>query len=323
MIDAAVLGRVGIDLYPNELETPLAEYGRSPASSAGSPGTSRPGSRASACAPRSSRASAPTARRLRPRLPRARGRRRALPRHRPVLADAADVLRGVAARPVPDHLLPQADRPRLAALRRRTSTRKRSRPRRCSTRRAPASRSRRAGRRRSRRCGRTAGRRSSTSTGGRRSGTTRPSIRARRGRRLQLPTSSSATRRRSGRRARPGRALVLKRGERGPRSSTAAGETDVPRLPRRRRERARRGRRLRSGARPRRYLRGLPLVEAVRRGTRRGRARRRAARVLRGDAAARRARSRSNASSGPGSSRNSAPPCSGVLERQRNSGERS
>ena len=47
---------------------------------------------------------------------RGRGRRRRLPRHRPGLADAADVLRGLAAGPLPDHVLPAADRAGLAAL---------------------------------------------------------------------------------------------------------------------------------------------------------------------------------------------------------------
>src|SRR6266536_2867783 len=59
------------------------------------------------------------ARRLRPCVARGRGRRRAVPRHRFLLAHAAHVLRGMAARPIPDHLLPEADRAGLAALARR------------------------------------------------------------------------------------------------------------------------------------------------------------------------------------------------------------
>ena len=59
MIDAVVIGRVGIDLYPNQLETPLPRCGRTRASSAASRATSRPGWRGSAFEPRSSRASAP------------------------------------------------------------------------------------------------------------------------------------------------------------------------------------------------------------------------------------------------------------------------
>ena len=77
------------------------------------------GSRGSASARRSSRASAPkgTATTC-ARGWRGRGRR-PLPRDRPVLADPADLLRGLAARPLPDHVLPPADRARLAALARR------------------------------------------------------------------------------------------------------------------------------------------------------------------------------------------------------------
>ena len=124
------------------------------------------------------------ARRVRPRLARRRGRRRPLPRHRPVLADAADVLRGLAAGPLPAHLLPPADRAGLAALARglrRGGGRRGAAPLRDGHRpRAVAV----AARRRSRRCARTAARRSSTSTGARRCGTTRrvPGARGRGGR---------------------------------------------------------------------------------------------------------------------------------------------
>ena len=120
VIDAVVIGRVGIDLYPNELETPLSEvrtFTRFVGGFAGNvaTGLARLGVADGDRLARRRRG----ARRLRARVAGRRGRRRPLPGHRPVLADAADLLRGLAARPLPDHVLPPADRARLAALARR------------------------------------------------------------------------------------------------------------------------------------------------------------------------------------------------------------
>ena len=69
--------------------------------------------------------------------------------HRPVLADAADLLRGLAARPLPDHLLPQADRTDWQLAPEDFDAGGGRRARRSSMRRAPGWRSRRAARRRS------------------------------------------------------------------------------------------------------------------------------------------------------------------------------
>ena len=178
VIEAVVMGRVGIDLYPNELETPLAEvrtFTRFVGGFAGnvSTGLARLGVRAAIVSRVGDDGHGEFVRAWLA----GEGVDVALPRHRPVLADAADVLRGLAARPVPDHLLPPADRARLAALARRLR-RRGGRGRAAALRdRHRRSRSRRAARRRSRRCARTAARRSSTSTGGRRCGTTAASTR--------------------------------------------------------------------------------------------------------------------------------------------------
>ena len=157
-IDVAVLGRVGIDLYPNQLRTPLARGAHLHALRRRFRRQRRDGARAAR--PDSGDrlpGRARSARRVRARLPRRRGRRRALPRGRPEADDAADVLRGLAARPLPDHLLPLPDRAGLAA---RAGGLRCGRGRGCaasSTRPAPASPSRRAARRRSRRSPRTQG----------------------------------------------------------------------------------------------------------------------------------------------------------------------
>ena len=98
---------------------------------------------------RSSRASGPTPRRVRARLPDRRGSGRAFPCCRRTPDDTTDVLRGLASRQLPDHLLPLPDCTGLAA---RAAGFRRGRGRRgaaTSSPPAPVSRSHRAARRRS------------------------------------------------------------------------------------------------------------------------------------------------------------------------------
>ena len=190
VIDAVVIGRVGIDLYPNELETPLSEvrtYTRFVGGFAGNvaTGLARLGVRTAIV----SRVGAEGHGDFVRAWLAGEGVDVRFLRHRPVLADAADLLRGLAARPLPDHVLPPADRARLAALARRlrrgggrrgaAPLRDRHRARAVAEPRDDARRP----------AARTAARRSSTSTGGRRSGTSRTSIRRSRPRRPPPPTS--------------------------------------------------------------------------------------------------------------------------------------
>ena len=173
VIEAVVMGRVGVDLYPNQIETPLSEvrtFTRFVGGFAGNvaTGLARLGVRTAIVSRVGDDGHGEFVRDFLD----AEGIDTRFLARRPGLAHAADLLRGLAARPLPAPLLPPAHRARLADLARTTSTPRRSPPRRCSTRPAPGSRSRRAARRRSPRCARTAARRSSTSTGGPRSGPT-------------------------------------------------------------------------------------------------------------------------------------------------------
>ena len=68
------------------------------------------------------------ARRVRAPLPAGRGRRLQPPRHAPDAAHGARVLRGLAARSLPHHLLPHADVPRLGAAPRRSRHARARRP---------------------------------------------------------------------------------------------------------------------------------------------------------------------------------------------------
>ena len=148
-----MIGRVGVDLYPNELETPLRGGAHVHALRRRlRRQRRRPGWRGSACARRSSRASAPTA--------------TASSCATWLAGEGVDV-RFLATDPYwqtpptfcevwPPDRFPitfyrTSDRARLAALARRLRRATRSPRRRSSTRPAPGSRSRRAARRRSRR----------------------------------------------------------------------------------------------------------------------------------------------------------------------------
>ena len=189
MIEAVVMGRVGIDLYPNELETPLREvrtYTRFVGGFAGNvaTGLARLGVRTAIVSRVGDEGHGEFVRAW-------------------LAGEGVDV-RFLATDPYwqtpptfcevwpPDHFP-------ITFYRRPTAPdwqlspedfdSRRSPPRRSSTRPAPASRSRRAARRRSRRSRHIAARRSSTSTGARRSGTTRPRTRRSRPRRLPPPTS--------------------------------------------------------------------------------------------------------------------------------------
>ena len=139
-IDVAVLGRVGIDLYPNQLRTPLREvrtYTRFVGGFAGNVATGL--ARLGLTPAIVSRVGPdPHGEFVRDFLSGEGVDVRFLAVDER-LHDTADVLRGLAARPLPDHLLPLPDRAGLAArtgrLRRRrgrggaASARNRHRPR--------------------------------------------------------------------------------------------------------------------------------------------------------------------------------------------------
>ena len=179
VIDAVVMGRVGIDLYPNEHETPLSEvrtFTRFVGGFAGNvaTGLARLGVR---------RGDRLARRRRGPRRVRARtGSPARASTSRFLATDPYWLTPPTFCEVWPPDRFPltfyrQADRAGLAALAgglRRGGGRRGAAPLRDGHRpRAVAV----AARRRSRRCARTAARRSSTSTGARRSGTTRASIR--------------------------------------------------------------------------------------------------------------------------------------------------
>ena len=172
------MGRAGVDLYPMQLETPLEDvegfhkYVGGFAANVAT-GLARLGVRVAIVSAVGDDGHGRFVR----RVPRVRGRRLPLAGRASDAAHRARVLRGVAARPLPDHVLPHADVPRLGARAGRArSGRDRRGAARLRQRHRPRPRAVAAGddgRRRGARA--TApGRRCSTSTGGRCCGTTRP-----------------------------------------------------------------------------------------------------------------------------------------------------
>ncbi len=112
--DVLVVGRLLADIYPNQLRTPLSEiesFTRFVGGFAGNVATGLARLGVAHRDPLARRRRRP--RRVLPRVPRARGRRRLLARCRSHLPNGARVLRGVAAGPLPDHLLPHPELPRL------------------------------------------------------------------------------------------------------------------------------------------------------------------------------------------------------------------
>ena len=306
--DLITMGRVGVDLYPEQIGVPLAEV-RTFAKSLGGSATNvavaaaRLGARAAVITKVGDDPFGPVRARRAARL----RRRRRVRRHAPDAAHAGRVLRDLPARRLPAAVLPRADGAGHDARRRTSSTSTRSARRACSGRPAPGCRPSRAAPRRSRRwqARDAAGSPSTTSTTGRCSGTTRARPAAGRARRSRTRRSRSATATR--RRWRPARATrrqaaeallelgvelaIVKRGPEGVLARTRDERVEVAAGPGRGRLRARRRRRVRRRARPRAAARLAARAHDPAR-QRRRRARRRPARVRRRDADAGRARGR-------------------------------